>query len=229
MYSYGDRIRAVELYIKLGKRVGATIRLLGYPTKNALKRWYLEYERRRDLATGYHRSPKYSQEQKRLAVEHYLDHGRCIAATVRALSYPCREMLREWVRELHPELCKRVVGSVGKGPRPSEMKQAAVIALCTRQGSAGAIAEDLGVSRPTLYNWKNQLLGREAPASMKRQSDPPTDPEKAELEQQIESLKGDLRRLQLEHDLLKKANELIKKRSGRRPAAPDQPGEDDAG
>ncbi len=26
MYSYEDRIRAVELYIKLGKRVGATLR-----------------------------------------------------------------------------------------------------------------------------------------------------------------------------------------------------------
>jgi transposase-like protein len=35
MYSYEDRIRAVRLYIKLGKRVAATIRQLGYPTKNA--------------------------------------------------------------------------------------------------------------------------------------------------------------------------------------------------
>ncbi|MBF2718240.1 hypothetical protein GOZ80_25950 [Agrobacterium vitis] len=37
MYSYEDRIRALELYIKLGKRVRATIRQMGYPTKNALK------------------------------------------------------------------------------------------------------------------------------------------------------------------------------------------------
>ena len=29
MYSYEDRIRAVELYIDLGKRVGAAIRQLG--------------------------------------------------------------------------------------------------------------------------------------------------------------------------------------------------------
>jgi hypothetical protein len=33
MYSYEDRIRAVELYIKLGKRVRPTIRQLGYPTR----------------------------------------------------------------------------------------------------------------------------------------------------------------------------------------------------
>ena len=42
MYSYEDRLRAVRLYIKLGKRVGLTIRQLGYPTENALKGWYRE-------------------------------------------------------------------------------------------------------------------------------------------------------------------------------------------
>jgi transposase-like protein len=49
MYSYEERIRAVKLYIKLGKRTGPTIRQLGYPTKNSLKGWYQEYERDRDL------------------------------------------------------------------------------------------------------------------------------------------------------------------------------------
>ena len=34
MYPYEDRIRAVNLYIKLGKRIGGPIRQLGYPTKN---------------------------------------------------------------------------------------------------------------------------------------------------------------------------------------------------
>jgi len=54
MYSYEDRLRAVRLYIKLGKRVVLTIRQLGYPTKNALKSWHREYEqrRRRHRATG---------------------------------------------------------------------------------------------------------------------------------------------------------------------------------
>ena len=33
MYSYEDRMRAVALYIKLGKRSKATIRQLGYPSK----------------------------------------------------------------------------------------------------------------------------------------------------------------------------------------------------
>ena len=40
MYSHEDRLRAVELYIRLGRRVGLTIRQLGYPTKNSLKNWH---------------------------------------------------------------------------------------------------------------------------------------------------------------------------------------------
>ena len=57
MYSYDDRIRAVKLYIKLGKRVRATIRQPGYPTKNSLKDWYREYEQSRDLQGSPHRRP----------------------------------------------------------------------------------------------------------------------------------------------------------------------------
>ncbi len=88
MYSYEDRIRAVELFIKLGRRVRPTIRQLRYPTKNLLKGWYREYQQRQDLPEGRGgREPKYSQEQKTAALEHYLAHDRCIAATMRALSW----------------------------------------------------------------------------------------------------------------------------------------------
>ena len=68
MYSYEDRIRAVELYIKLGKRTSPTIRQLGYPAKNALKGWFREYRQRLDLPVGYAcREPKFSQAQKAAA------------------------------------------------------------------------------------------------------------------------------------------------------------------
>jgi putative transposase len=73
MYSYEDSIRAGELYVKLGERIKATIRQLGYPTKNALKGWYHEYEQRLDLPEGCAvRAPKYSQAQQEAAVKHYL-------------------------------------------------------------------------------------------------------------------------------------------------------------
>ena len=49
MYSYEERVRAVKLYIKLDKRIAATLIKLGYPTKNALKTWYRENEQRQDV------------------------------------------------------------------------------------------------------------------------------------------------------------------------------------
>ena len=157
---------------------------------------------------------KYSDEQKKLAVDHYLTHGRCMAVTMKALGYPGRDTLATWIDDLHPDAAKRLVGRAGSLPRPAGLKRAAVIELCTRQGSAKEVAEQMGVSRPTLYNWKNQLLGREVPASMKRHADLPSEPQRAELERQLESLRRDVRNLQLEHDLLKKANELLKKGLG---------------
>jgi len=215
MYSYEDRIRAVRLYIKLGKRIRATIRKLGYPTKNALKSWHREYEQGGDLRVGHVRSKsKYSAEQKRVAVEHYLDHDRFLAGTRKALGYPCRDTLAAWVHEMLPETRRKVVGKAQSAMLPREAKQAAVIELCTRQVSAQAIAQAIGVTRPTLYKWKNQLLGREVPTSMKLHNDSPPDPERLDLERQVESLQRDIRKLQLEHDLLKKANELLKKGLG---------------
>jgi len=215
MYSYEERIRAVKLYMKLGKRVGATILQLGYPTKNALKNWYREYEQNQALPQGYARSrPKYSVDQKLAAVNFYLEHGRCISTTVFALGYPRRDTLRAWIAELHPVERRQVVGQAGSTPRPQDLKRVAVVALCTREESAQTVAQTLGVCRPTLYNWKNQLLGREVPASMKQPDDKSPQPDRAELERQLETLRRDVRQLQLEHDLLKKANEILKKGLG---------------
>ena len=49
---------------------------------------------------------------------------------------------------------------------------------------------------------------------MKLRNDSPPDSERSDLEQQVEALQRGIRKLQLEHDLLKKANELLKKGLG---------------
>lgn len=212
MFSYEDRLRAVQLYIKLGKRIGLTIRQLGYPTKNALRTWYREYERRHDLTAGYARRPRYSEADKHRAVEHCMEHGRCIAVTIRALGYPSRSLLSAWLQELHPREGALLIGRLQE--LAPEAKQSAVIALCTRVTSAKAVADEVGVCRGSLYKWKNQLLGHDASTSMKRKQDVPASSDQAALEHQLETLRQDIRRLQLEKDLLKKANELLKKELG---------------
>ena len=109
---------------------------------------------------------------------------------------------------------------VGRAPNiqhSAEVKNAAVLELCTRTTDALTIADSVGVCRPTLYSWKNQLLGREVSASMMRRQAPQTVPQTkqvTELEQQVSQLERAVRRLQLEHDILNKANDLLKKGQG---------------
>ena len=152
MYSYPNRIRAVEPYVKLGKRVRPTLRQLGYPTKNALKGWSSEYQQKLDLPAGYAgREPKFSQEQKAAAFEHYVTHDQSIAATIRALGFPGQGTLTAWIREALPEAGSAVVGSVGRRRYSGKLMQAGVRALGMREESAQAEADKFGVCRPTLY------------------------------------------------------------------------------
>ena len=90
MYSNEDRSQAVQLYIKLGKRAGLTIRQLGYPTKNTLKDWYLAYEQSCDFPRAYTRAPKYSPQQRQQAVDYFLSHGRSVPLTIKVLGHPSR-------------------------------------------------------------------------------------------------------------------------------------------
>ena len=157
---------------------------------------------------------KYSEEQKKTAVSHFMANGRCIAATIRSLGYPSRQKLSDWVCELHPEVKQRVVGKARKKASSLAFKRAAVFELCTRNESAQVLAEKLDVDRVTLYTWKKQLLGKEDAASMKHDKGSHADSNRLELEKQIQELQRDIRDLKLEHDLLKKANELLKKDLG---------------
>src|SRR5690606_6882802 len=74
----------------------------------------------------------------------------------------------------HGSILSRIEASSKPGSIHSEQqKRAAVIELCSRRAGAREVAEAVGVSRQTLYNWKDQRLGREAPEPMTRHRDPP--------------------------------------------------------
>ena len=68
MFSLEDRTRAVELYVKYGKKAAPVIRELGYPCRATLVAWYRKWERCGGNLTG--RSlERYREEQKRAAVD----------------------------------------------------------------------------------------------------------------------------------------------------------------
>ena len=100
-------------------------------------------------------------------------------ATIKALGYPSRSLLASWIRKAHPELPPRV--GHAHEVVSSAAKQSAVMALCLRRASAQAVAQVLGVSRPSLCKWKNQLLSDEALPFMKPKQGPSPGSERDEL------------------------------------------------
>ncbi|MHC1762602.1 MAG: hypothetical protein AB9917_24380 [Negativicutes bacterium] len=168
MYSREKRMKAIELYIKYDKSAVDVIHELGYPARKMLSKWheaYLEEQKSGVLRDRYSRCPKYSLEQMTAAVAHYLEHGRNLSRTVRALGYPSRKTLRDWCKELAPGTRKRCVGQI---QYTQEQKKEGVIALCTRTGSAKDVAREYGVTREAIYNWKTVLLGKEGGTTLTR-------------------------------------------------------------
>lgn len=102
MYSYEDRIKAVELYIKYDKSAAATVQELGYPSYKMLIRWYKEFKETGALHEKFTRSSTYTSDQMKAAVNYYLEHGRCISRTVRAIGYPTRETLADGLTNWFP-------------------------------------------------------------------------------------------------------------------------------
>ena len=217
MYSYIDRMRAVQLYIQYDFGAAATIRELGYPSVNMLRRWYSEYGETSDLHRRSVRTPKYSDARKQRAVDYYCTHGRRLSKTIAVLGYPSDETLITWIDELRPGVRKVSIRSGHAVSFSDEQKRRAVIELCSRDGSAFSIAQEVGVSRWTLYKWKNELLGQEGTSTMKKAHERPSSKDKDEMEREVESLRERIYRLQMEHDILKAANELLKKDQGINP------------
>jgi putative transposase len=94
-----------------------------------------------------------------------------------------------------------------------EQKKDAVIELCTRKGSAANVADRLGTCRYSLYKWKKELLGEED-TNMSEPSKSMLPDDRNALLAEVDSLKEQIYRQQMELDILNKAVEIIKKDQG---------------
>ncbi len=75
MFTEAERLRAIELYFKYGRKLAPVVRELGYPSKRNLRRWIRLWEASDGATKAIRRKPRYSDVQKQAAVEHYLNHG----------------------------------------------------------------------------------------------------------------------------------------------------------
>ena len=223
MYSAGQRMKAVETFARFGCSAADTIAELGYPTRHTLRNWWREYQISGDgFLERKRREPKYSDEEKRGAVDYYLEHGRSLARTTRAMGYPGRETLAGWVDELAPGQRRRRGPNPEKGVLPIETKVQAVAELEARGGSAAEVADRYGVSRTAPYAWRREILGHNggapeekgAPVS-RRYDELPNGVE--ELKKMQSDLKAQVRKLQLEIDVRQATLEVLKKDPGTDP------------
>ena len=96
-YTIEEKVRAIKLYEETGQ-VTCVINELGYPSRTMLYYWLEEYSNSGQINVRMRKS-KYTQAQRKQAVDYYLNHGRSITKTAKDLGYPGKTLLREWINE----------------------------------------------------------------------------------------------------------------------------------
>lgn len=82
------------------------------------------------------------------------------------------------------------------------------MALCTRQISASEIARRIGVSRAVLYKWKDEIIGNSAYQTMRKHNEPSLEAERDALREEVARLNQEIRRRQMELDILTGRDEM---------------------
>lgn len=124
MYTEEERRRAVEMVTEQGMSCREAARRLDGPRFQTVNRWV-----RQAAQAGPAAPARDTFEDRRIAVEHYLSHGRSLARTVRELGYPTRPVLASWVDELAPGARRRrraVPVSCDRGDGRDGAKEAAM-------------------------------------------------------------------------------------------------------
>ena len=145
--------------------------------------WVEKHKEYGDVKKEITRQSKYTEKQKQDAVAHYLEYGKCYSRTCRMLGYPSRALLTQWVMELAPQPRKYIRNGINL---TSKEKEAAVLALLTRNTSAQKVANDIGVSRESLYQYKEQLLGKDV--SINKMVKQPNETDVNKLKDQVKQL-----------------------------------------
>ena len=150
-YSKERRDRAVDLYVRYERCAADVIHELGYPSRGMLPVWYrerLEEERTGRQSTRGKRYRRYTDEQKRAAVDHYLGHGRRPGRTMRMLGYPkSHELLTAWIDELDADV-----------ERQRREKKELDIEIAIRKGALELLGKEPGADPENLTNQEKAIL-----------------------------------------------------------------------
>ena len=226
MFDKEEKKKAIDTLIKNDGKVTLTVQQLGYPSMATMKRWKAEHElAAKEAAEAKPRKSKYSEEQQRVAVGHYLENGKNASATIRELGYPKSiKVLLDWVdRDAPGERRARKAGT-RSDPVPVEVKARAVALVEANEASVTEVAEKLGVSRTAPYAWFREMVHNGGVVEEQPEKGLPLIEGHEELPDDVETLqdmlrdaKLRLRAVQLELDVREATLEIVKKDPGADP------------
>ena len=239
-----QRLRAVRLYERYDRSAASVTDELGYPSRGMLAQWHRAWveavrDDGRSLDDG--RGERYTPERKRAAVGHYLQHGRCLRRTLRALGYPSHEVLARWIDELEPDRRR-----LRRAPVDEPTRRRAVVRYACGEATSRRIGEELGMSADVVRNWKHTMLSHDDKERRMRDEDARRKPEPAqedptpssgacrpiedmrrergELVAQLAALWAERLELGIEVEAIRYVRQLLGKERGADPGNPPTPG-----
>ena len=217
---YSDKVKKDAQYLfEQGCTTSEVFRALNGPVWKTVWKWHHEY-----LATGSVEArrvykPKYTDDQKRAAVDHYLANGKNQSKTVRELGYPSCSLLCQWVDELVPGERKKTKPHKRANEASLDEKAELIVQCYSGEGvSVKKTASDSGVDPVTFYNWRNWILGEKAQDIVDSLDEAGGAESPESLRKEIRDLKVQIRRLKLEKAVWEGAADLVKKDPGVDPA-----------
>ena len=212
MYTKEEKEKAISLYILYGLKTEPVIHELGYPNRKMLRIWYKKYLKTNSCERKQRRS-KYSENDRKIAVEHFLNHGRNATYTRKVLGYPSRQIMTKWICEDVKDYKPSPLKGKHFVKYSQEEKKEAALDVALREKNVSKMAKDKDVSRSTLYNWNKEFISDDL--NQKINDDKQQCKSTVEsLKNEIASLQKEVYRLRMEKNILQKASELIKKDEG---------------
>lgn len=164
----------------------------------------------------------YSKKQIKKALELY-QQCKSVSETVRILGYPSREYLYKWIKNENIPKKERkklpIIINSSKHPRnpPIKIKLDAMKRCFELGESVKYVAEDIGYTRATIYQWRKKYLLKGKIALMNRKDlikrEKLLEGKETSISE-LENLKKKIFSMQLEIDILKETIDVLKKDQG---------------
>jgi len=216
-----DKVKIVEAFIS-GHECRSSIKLKYGTSWSTLRDWIRLYETRGiDGLMSYNKYRKYTPETKLTAVNEYLDGKGSLYDISKKYDISTTSLLRGWIKWYNSHMIFKQTNSGGathmaKGRDTTLAERIEIVSHCIANNKDyGKTIEKYGVSYGQVYGWvrKYESEGSEGLTDRRgKRKDVSTMTEVEKLRAQIKLKEAENLRLKMENDLLKKLEEIERRR-----------------